>query len=40
MKQVPVRPVHNESPLLKLMACRQLDDKLLHEPMLSQFSDA
>ena len=40
LKFVPEGPIDNNSALVQIMACRRIGDKLLFEPMLTQFTDA
>ena len=40
LKFVPKGPIDNESVLVQVMAWRRTGDKLLPEPMLTQFTDA
>ena len=40
LKFVPCRPIDNKAALVKVMAWRRKGDKLLPEPMLTQFIDA
>ena len=40
LKSVPKGPIDNESALVQVMAGRRTGDKPLHEPKLTQFTDA
>ena len=40
LKFVPNGPIDNNPTLVQLMAWRQIGDKPLYEPMLTQFTDA
>ena len=40
LKFVPKGPIDNESALVQVMAWRRTGDKLLPEPMLTQYTDA
>ena len=40
LKFVPESPINNNQALVKIMAWRQIGDKPLPEPMLTQYTDA
>ena len=40
LKFVPRGPIHSKSALVQVMAWRRTDDKPLHEPKTTQFTDA